>query len=90
MLLVLRIGHGVEEQLEAGYAADIFGRLLAWAVDVAGIVSGGIGGGGRLDRRFHERNFGSMFGQQKALESGCFQGLVDWLRGGATTDTDIR
>jgi hypothetical protein len=28
------------------------GRLLAWAVDVAGIVSGGIGGGGGLDRDF--------------------------------------
>jgi hypothetical protein len=52
VLLVLRIGDGVEEQLEAGYAADIFGRLLAWAVDVPGIVSGGIGGGGRLDRDF--------------------------------------
>ena len=36
MLLVLGIGDGVEEQFEAGDAADIFGWGTAGAVDVAG------------------------------------------------------
>jgi hypothetical protein len=28
--------------------------------------------------------------QQKTIENVVFQGLDDWLGGGATTDTDIR
>ncbi len=43
MLLVLGIGDGVEEQFEAGDAADIFGWRAAGAVDVAGILGSGIG-----------------------------------------------
>jgi hypothetical protein len=40
--------------------------------------------------RFHERNYELDWEQQNALETMRFQGLVDWLRGLATTDTDIR
>lgn len=50
MLLVLGIGDGVEEQLEAGDAADILGWGAAGAVDVAGILGSGIGVGDCLDR----------------------------------------
>src|ERR1019366_9338074 len=48
-LWVARFGHGVEELLEARDAADILGRGTASAVDEAGIVECGIGGGDRLD-----------------------------------------
>ena len=49
MVLVLRIGNGVEEQVEAGNAADVFWRGGALAIDVAGIFDSGIGVGDRLD-----------------------------------------
>src|SRR6266700_1821725 len=29
-------------------------------------------------------------GNKKLSKTVCFQGLVDWLRGGVTTDNDIR
>jgi len=41
-------------------------------------------------RRIHERNFGRKFGQQKPSKTMYFQGFIVWLRGHATTDTDIR
>ena len=44
-----RIGHSIEEFLEAGNAADILGRGTAGAVNEAGIVERRIGGGDILD-----------------------------------------
>jgi hypothetical protein len=41
-------GHGVEELIEAGDAADILRRGTASAVDEARIVECGIGGGDRF------------------------------------------
>jgi len=40
--------------------------------------------------RFHERNLGPNPDSKKPSKTSRFQGPVDWLRGGATTDTDIR
>ncbi|MGB8399606.1 MAG: hypothetical protein WCE35_12490 [Bradyrhizobium sp.] len=40
--------------------------------------------------RFHERNFGRKSEQQESYKTSFFQQLDDWLRGGATTETDIR
>ena len=44
-----RIGHSIEEFLEAGNAADILGRGTAGAVNEAGIVERRISGGDILD-----------------------------------------
>lgn len=49
MLLVFGIGDRVEEQFEAGDAADIFGWRAAGTVDVVGILDSGIGVGDCLD-----------------------------------------
>src|SRR5690606_32543149 len=50
VLFVLGIGDGVEEQFEAGDAADVFGWGAAGAADETGILDSGIGVGDRLDR----------------------------------------
>src|SRR5690606_6413377 len=50
MLLVLGIDDGVEEQFEAGDAANIFWRSAAVAGYVAGILGSRVGVGDRLDR----------------------------------------
>lgn len=50
MLLVGWIGDGFEEELEAGDAADILGWCTVGTIEVTGIIRGGIGCGGRLDR----------------------------------------
>lgn len=44
MLLVIGIGHGVEEELEAGDSADILWRATPGAIDVSGIVRAGVRG----------------------------------------------
>jgi hypothetical protein len=50
MLLVLWIIHGVEEQFEAGNAANILGGSATCPVDIARIFDSGIGVRDRLDR----------------------------------------
>jgi hypothetical protein len=49
VLGMARVGHSIEELLEAGNAADILGRGTAGAVNEAGIVECRIGGGDILD-----------------------------------------